>query len=63
MRVLAQCGSILEMVPGAGIELTRLGAGNFELACEGVCLGKWGEGERRLSSVKVIVNQWVSVIL
>lgn len=33
---------------GGGIELVCVGAGDFELAYEGVCLGKWGEGERRL---------------
>lgn len=28
--------------------LGRLTLGDFELAFEGVCLGKWGEAERRL---------------
>lgn len=37
------------VMPGAGIEPARRVAGDFEFACEGVCLGKWGEGKRRLS--------------
>lgn len=45
------------MMPGAGIEPARLAAGYFELAIYGVCLGKWGEGERRLVKVKVIIDQ------
>ena len=60
---LALCGwDQLNLVPGAGLEPARLAAGDFELAFEGVCLGKWGEAERRLRQVKVIVNQWVSVV-
>ena len=51
------------VVPGAGIEPARLAAGDFELAIYGVCIGKWGEGKRRLFKEKAILNQELSVIM
>ncbi len=53
---------IYKMVPGAGIEPARLAAGDFELACKGVFVGKRGESERRFIRLNVIINQQVSVI-
>jgi hypothetical protein len=47
---------------GGGIELVCVGAGDFELACKGVFVGKRGESERRFIWLKVIINQQVSVI-
>ena len=50
------------MVRRAGIEPARLAVGDFELACEGVFVGKRGESERRFVWLKAIVNQYVRVI-
>ena len=40
-KAALRCSSgFFNLVPGAGIEPARLAAGDFELACEGVRLGK-----------------------